>query len=123
MHLSWKDIGYLTAFPCLMAAAQLLFKVTANRAKGKPLAAAAPYYFRQPAFYGALLIYGAATLLWLWLLSRYSLALAYPFTAIAFLIIPLLESLFFGVRTNAPYWIGLALIVAGALLVARFQVG
>jgi undecaprenyl phosphate-alpha-L-ara4N flippase subunit ArnE len=123
MTLSWEDIGYLTAFPCVMAGAQLLFKVTAGHARGQHLATALPIYLRQPSFYAALVAYGGATLLWLWLLGRYSLALAYPFTAIAFLLIPLLESLFFGVRTSLLYWLGLALIVAGAVAVARAQAG
>jgi undecaprenyl phosphate-alpha-L-ara4N flippase subunit ArnE len=80
-------------------------------------------FFRQPSFYAAMAAYAGATVLWLWLLSRYSLAQAYPFTALAFLLVPLVETLFFGVRANRLYWAGLALIVVGAALVGRAQVG
>ena len=123
MNLSIADIAWLTAFPCLMAAAQLLFKSTANRARGMGIVSALPLFLRHAGFYAALAAYGAATLLWLWLLSRYTLALAYPFTAVAFLLVPLLEAAFYGVRTNLVYWAGLVLIVAGAIVVARSQHG
>jgi len=123
MSLSLTDVCSLTAFPCVMAGAQLLFKLTASRAPGRSLAAALPVYVREPSFYAALTAYGGATVLWLWILGRYSLALAYPFTALAFLLVPLLETVFFGVRASAVYWIGLALIIAGAIAVAHAQMG
>ena len=77
----------------------------------------------MPALYAALAAYLAATVLWLWLLTRYSLAQAYPFTALAFLLVPLVETLVFRVRASRLYWLGLALIVIGAVLVGRAQVG
>ncbi len=123
MSLSPRDIVCLTAFPCVMTAAQMLFKVTASKSAGRGLAASMPLYFRQPTFYAALGAYAGATVLWLWLLTRYSLAQAYPFTALAFLMVPLLETLFFRVRASPLYWVGLALIIAGAIIVGRAQVG
>lgn len=123
MRLSLADIASLTAFPCVMTLAQFLFKMTAGRAQGRSLAAALPLFIRQPSFYAALAVYAGATVLWLWLLARYSLAQAYPFTAVAFILVPLVETLFFRVRASPLYWAGLALIVAGAVLVGRAQVG
>jgi len=123
MSLALRDIAWLTAFPCVMTVAQFLFKRTAGHAAGRGLLAAWPVFFRQPSFYAALAAYAAATVLWLWLLARYSLAQAYPFTALAFLFVPLFETLFFGVRTSRLYWVGLALIVIGAVIVGRAQVG
>jgi drug/metabolite transporter (DMT)-like permease len=123
MSLTLRDVACLTAFPCVMTLAQFLFKATAGNAAGRGLKAALPVFFRQPSFYAAMAAYAGATVLWLWLLSRYSLAQAYPFTALAFLLVPLVETLFFGVRANRLYWAGLALIVVGAALVGRAQVG
>ena len=123
MSLAPLDIAYLTAFPCVMTAAQFLFRATARRTSGRGLAEALPLLFLQPALYAALAAYLAATVLWLWLLTRYSLAQAYPFTALAFLLVPLVETLVFRVRASRLYWLGLALIVIGAVLVGRAQVG
>jgi drug/metabolite transporter (DMT)-like permease len=119
MRPTWIDILWLIAFPCVVSGAQLLMRITAAHAAGKSLAAAVSVYFRQPSFYGALAVFAAATLLWLWILSRYPLALAYPFTTLAFVIVPLLERFIYGARTNTRYWVGLGLIVIGALAIAR----
>jgi drug/metabolite transporter (DMT)-like permease len=109
MSLTLRDVACLTAFPCVMTLAQFLFKATAGNAAGRGLKAALPVFFRQPSFYAAMAAYAGAT--------------AYPFTALAFLLVPLVETLFFGVRANRLYWAGLALIVVGAALVGRAQVG
>jgi len=121
MRLKFLDITYLIAFPVFIAAGQMLFKATASHATGKPLPTALGIFITQPVFYGALCIYGVGTLFWLWLLSRYSLALAYPFAAIALIAVPLMETLFFGVRTNLQYWVGLMMIVVGIIVVTRAQ--
>jgi undecaprenyl phosphate-alpha-L-ara4N flippase subunit ArnE len=106
-----------------MTLAQLLFKATAGSAPGRSLRAALPVFFRQPSFYAAMATYAGATVLWLWLLTKYSLAQAYPFTALAFLLVPLVETLFFRVRASRMYWVGLALIIIGAAIVGRARVG
>jgi len=42
---------------------------------------------------GALIIYCFATFLWVWALSKMSLSFAYPFMALAFIIVPVLSFL------------------------------
>ncbi len=123
MSLSLHDVACLSTFPCVMTLAQFLFKATAGKAAGQGLQTALPVFLGQPSFYAAMATYAGATVLWLWLLSKYSLAQAYPFTALAFLLVPLVETLVFGVRAGRLYWAGLALIVIGAALVGRAQVG
>ena len=122
MRLSWRDIAVLTFFPCFIAMGQVLFKLTAAHGKGLPLASAAAAFAAQPVFSGALAVYVVGTVMWLWILSRYPLSLAYPFASIALVAVPLLEVLFFHVRTTTPYWAGLALIVSGVLLVTRSRI-
>jgi drug/metabolite transporter (DMT)-like permease len=121
MRLNWLDILTLTAFPCFIACGQILFKITSSAAKGKALGAALTIFIAQPVFYLALCIYGAGTLFWLWLLTRYPLTLAYPFAAIALIAVPLFDVVFFGARTNLSYWLGLAMIVTGVVVVTRAQ--
>ena len=119
MSLQLADIGRLLVFPLLMAAAQLAFKSVAAQARGRSGISAVAAVARHPLFYAGMLGYGIATLVWIWILSRYALAVAYPFTALALVLVPLLEALFFGVRTRPTYWIGLAMIVAGAVWIVR----
>lgn len=121
MQLTSKDISLLVTFPCIMAAGQILFKLTAMRTKGLSLYPAFQTMAVQPIFYLALAVYGAATVIWIWLLSRYSLAIAYPFAVLAVIFVPLLESVFFGSRTTPLYWLGMALVITGVLIITRAQ--
>jgi undecaprenyl phosphate-alpha-L-ara4N flippase subunit ArnE len=122
MRLRWRDVTLLVAFPCFIALGQILFKLTAAHGRGRPAGEAIAAVVVQPVFYSALAIYAFGTLLWIWILSRYSLTLAYPFAAIALVIVPLLEMAFFGVRGSPGYWLGLCMIVSGVLLVTRSRV-
>lgn len=122
MRLTFLDVATLCSFPVLLSIGQLLFKKTAGLAAGASLVAAIPVYIRDPLFYAALTLYGVATLLWLWILSRYSLAVAYPFAALALVFVSFGEILFFGGRTPAGFWLGLALVIVGLALIARANV-
>jgi len=43
---------------------------------------------------------------------------AYPFFALSFLFVPLLSGFLLGEPTNARYWVGIGLIVAGIWIAA-----
>jgi len=66
----------------------------------------------------SLSIYGAATLLWIYLLRNIALNQAYPFMAISFIVIPLLSAVFFGETITSSYIIGMLLIVGGISIIA-----
>ncbi len=119
MKLHWKDIAILTSFPLLMSVGQLLFKQAAQKASGVPWLESFSVYLAAPVFYLAMVLYGCATILWLWILSRYSLALAYPFGVFAIAIVPFLESWFFHNALSTGYWLGLSLIILGAFVIVR----
>jgi drug/metabolite transporter (DMT)-like permease len=68
---------------------------------------------RAPSLYLALILYAAATLLWIWILSRVNLSLAYPWVAVGMVIVPLLGWLVFGERVGSIFWLGVAFIVIG----------
>jgi drug/metabolite transporter (DMT)-like permease len=103
---------------CVMgiACGQILFKLAARNinTSGNLLSAALSPYF----IFG-IIIYGTTTLAWLWLLSKMTLAKAYPFMALSFVFVPLLSTLILGEHINGRYWIGMALIVSG--LIVTFQ--
>ena len=97
----------------LMAVGQLLFKATAMawQAHGTLLAPV-------PALrlIASLMVYGVATLAWIWVLQRVSLSLAYPLVALTFILVPLGTWFFYGETVGARYWMGMLLIVAGIVL-------
>ena len=67
----------------------------------------------------ALFTYGIATLFWLYILQRIPLTLAYPFSALAMIIVPILAIFLFGEKLNWSYWIGIIFIFIGITIIAR----
>lgn len=73
---------------------------------------------KVPYFFLALVIYACATFLWLFILQKVPLSVAYPFTALAMVIIPLLSIFLFDEKLDVTYWFGSMLIVSGIIIMA-----
>jgi drug/metabolite transporter (DMT)-like permease len=99
---------------------QVLFKVAARSASpsGDFLAATREIAL-NPFLIGGLVIYLAATALWIWLLRTIPLSVAYPFMALAFLFVPVLAATFLGEPLSFNSALGAVLIVAGIWLIAN----
>ncbi len=67
----------------------------------------------------ALVIYGVATVLWVYLLSEVPLSRAFPFNALAFGIVPLLGWWLFGEFIGPNYVAGMVLIGSGLYFIVR----
>ena len=67
----------------------------------------------------ALLLYGAATVLWIYVLRSTPLGIAYPLFALAFVIVPVLSSVFLDEPLRISSFVGGALIVAGVVISAQ----
>jgi drug/metabolite transporter (DMT)-like permease len=106
----------LACFTLMLAAGQLLFKRVGMVMSGLPPAAALLLLLRQPLLYAALTLYGAATLLWIWILSRVPLSQAYPWVALGVFIVPLLGWWVYGERVTPIFWLGVVAIVGGVVL-------
>lgn len=100
----------------MLAAGQLLFKQAGLAIRGRPIADGLLTLAAMPAFYMALAIYGVATLVWIWILSRVPLMQAYPWVAAGTVIVPLIGWGVFGERVEPIFWIGIALIMVGLSL-------
>jgi undecaprenyl phosphate-alpha-L-ara4N flippase subunit ArnE len=111
-------IALLIGYPLLLAAGQILFKRTAARLVGLPMPEQLLALLVQPSFYTACLLYAAATVLWVWLLTHIPLSAAYPFVALSFVIVPVASWWFFGEPLGRQYWTGIGLIVAGVGVIA-----
>lgn len=72
-----------------------------------------------PAVWIGLVLFGLSALVWLAVLSRASLSFAYPFAALTYVLIVLFDRLVLHEDVGALRWSGVALIVAGIVLVSR----
>jgi drug/metabolite transporter (DMT)-like permease len=67
----------------------------------------------------ALTIYATATILWILALKRVELSVAYPFMALAFVIVPIAGFVFLGESLTIKTFLGAALIIAGLIISVR----
>jgi drug/metabolite transporter (DMT)-like permease len=107
------DTGSLAVFTLMLACGQVLFKRVGLSLQGHSGLEAILLMMREPLLYGAVVLYGTATLLWIWILSRVTLSQAYPWISIGMVIVPLLGWFVFGERVTPPFWLGVAFIVVG----------
>jgi drug/metabolite transporter (DMT)-like permease len=118
-RLSATQIALLSLYAVAMAGGQVMFKLAALRAPSignlaeRLMALALDGYFL-----GALVLYGALTLVWVWILTFTPLSRAYVFIALAFAITPLAGGYLFGEPISLRFVIGIGLIVGGLLCVA-----
>ncbi|MFN7179044.1 EamA family transporter [Hyphomonas sp.] len=105
-------ISLLVLTPFLIAAGQVMFKLTGEKLAAYPAQPLQSAVF-SPIFLGAMALYGGATLLWVYVLKTVPLSYAYSFMALTFVIVPVLAHLWFGEPLNAKYFAGMALILAG----------
>ncbi len=111
------NIIQLTAFAFLLACGQITFKKTAMTLPPLASKEGAVALMLCPWFWLALMLYGAATLLWIGILQKVPLSLAYPFVALGFIIVPLASWGLFREPLNWSYAGGVALIIAGLGLI------
>lgn len=124
--LTYIQIFYLTSFAVLMSLGQILFKktaltisITVGSNEGLGLIDGIIRALSTPWLYMALSVYGVATIFWLYILQRIPLPLAYPFSALAMIIVPIAATFIFGDRLTWSYWIGAFLIFSGIVIIAR----
>jgi drug/metabolite transporter (DMT)-like permease len=109
-------VSSLATFVLSLAAGQLFFKRVGLLIHNRPLAEGLLVLACRPTLYLALTLYGFATLLWIWILSRVPLSQAYPWVAASIAIVPALGWYEFGERVRPLFWVGVGLIVAGIVV-------
>jgi len=118
-RLSLAQIALLSLYAVAMAGGQIMFKLAALRAPPVgPLAERLMALALNGFFLAALVLYGALTLLWVWILTFTPLSRAYVFIALAFAITPLAGGFLFGEPISLRLVVGIGLIVGGLLCVA-----
>src|SRR5262245_40025114 len=95
-RISLMQITVLSAYAAGMSAGQMLFKVAANRSNPQQALIARLLDLIQDGYFlAAIALYGAFSVLWVWILTITPLSRAYPFVALAFAITPVLGALLF----------------------------
>jgi drug/metabolite transporter (DMT)-like permease len=118
-RLSLSQIALLIAYAAGMAGGQLLFKAAALRyVPEAPIGERFVSLVANSFFLGAVVLYVALTVLWVWLLTFTPLSRAYPFVALAFAVTPLLGGFVFGEPIATRLILGMGLILCGLVLVA-----
>lgn len=116
------QLALLVAYALGMAAGQLLFKQAAAgipALRGASALGVAWGLATNPWLVGAVALYAALTLLWVWILSFTPLSLAYPFVALALAVTPVAAHWAFGEPLSGAHLAGLGLVLAGLLVMAR----
>jgi len=75
--------------------------------------------FLNPYFIGGVGMYGIGTILYVLVLSRLPLSVAYPLQSLAYVLGMVLAWTVFKENISAMQWVGIAFIVCGAIFIAR----
>jgi undecaprenyl phosphate-alpha-L-ara4N flippase subunit ArnE len=102
----------LVLFAAMLACGQILFKKAAIEAGNGPAWSGLVNIWTLI----ALIIYAFGTVLWLAILRTTPLSVAYPFTALGFVLVPLGARLMFGETLDTRYMAGVGLILIGIML-------
>jgi drug/metabolite transporter (DMT)-like permease len=98
----------------ILASGQVLFKMAST---GLQLSQPRTFFTWQ--LIVALAAYAVATLLWLLVLTRLPLSVAFPFYGLTFLLVPALAWLFLGEPVRLQTFVGGAIILVGVVVCAR----
>lgn len=116
-HMTLVDVGMLLAAVLTAATGQVLLRFgmrAAGMGEGSLLVRAAA----SPAVLGGLAVFGVSAVLWLWVLSRVPLSVAYPFNGLSFLVIVLASHVLLGERLHPSSVVGVVLVAVGVSCVA-----
>lgn len=75
--------------------------------------------FHSPLVILGLCFYAIGALVWIAVLSRLDLSVAYPFLALNFVLVTLVARFFLGESVPPLRWLGILVIIGGILLVAK----
>ena len=104
---------YLLIVVLALSAGQILFKKSADTLASLDKSWHIIY---EITFISGIFIYAVTTLLWIWCLQNIELNRAYPFTALAYVIVPVASWALLGESVNKKMVIGISLICFGVFL-------
>jgi len=101
--MRFVDVTAAFAVVVLVSLGQVLIRLAAKNAQSMREEGVSAWL--SPTMALAILIYGAAMLMWLWLLGRLPVAKAFGFFGLCFFLVPLLADRMLGIRSRSePGW-------------------
>jgi multidrug transporter EmrE-like cation transporter len=115
-----KSIALALAVFCVLlsSAAQIAMKRGMGAPAGGDLASTYGHALTSPLVWLGLVLYGTSAVLWLWVLSRLPVSLAYPLVSLGFVVTMAVGVVWLGEPFSWVRVAACALIVAGVLLLA-----
>jgi multidrug transporter EmrE-like cation transporter len=120
-----STLGLIIFSVTLSALAQICLKIgmsslSVQKAISSSSVSATAYaVLSSPAVIGGLALYGLGAIVWLSVLARIDVSIAYPFVGISFLITAALAVLILGEPLSTPMIIGTSLVILGVAILAR----
>ena len=108
-----NQIVALCGFVLLLSGGQMLFKQAALSLPAIDKVGALVALARSPWIWAAGTLYTVAVVLWVVILQKLPLSIAYPFVALSFVVVPLAAALFFHESLTMKTLLGAVLILAG----------
>ncbi len=122
MALNPLTLGVIILSVLMNAVAQLALSValkgTTTFDAGSPIKSAMALAI-NPGIVLALFIYGLSVLLWMYVLSKADVSLAYPFLGLGFVFVAIISYLFMSEPLSAQKLIGILTIAIGIVILAR----
>lgn len=109
----------LTVNIVLLVAGQTLWKLGMQGAAFKPGLESVVRCLLNPYVLSGLLVYAAATIVWLYLLAKNELSMIYPLQSLCYVAAAFVAMFVFQENLPLTRWLGLSLIIAGAYFVSR----
>lgn len=97
-------------FGVSLAVGQILFKIAALGIRPSE------GVFITPALFFAIVLYGLTTILWIFILTRLPLNIAYPFSLLGSAFVPFLAHYYLGEAVGIQTIVGLGLVLCGLLV-------
>lgn len=116
----WRIIPYAVLQGVLLTGGQVLLKLAMMRM---------PAFEWSQNFWGRMLtnwhfaasglMFGAASLLWMYMVRRFPFSTAYPMTSLSYVLGMLAAIVFFHEEVSVTKWFGVVLIVLGCMFIAK----
>jgi drug/metabolite transporter (DMT)-like permease len=119
--MSVVQVLLLIVFVGMMSGGQILFKLASST-----LAARSSFFqiivemTLNPYLICGILLYGFATILWIFILQTTPLSKAYPFVSLSLIIVPAIGIIFFNEAFSLPLVFGGLLIISGLLVITAW---
>lgn len=111
IRMGWGTALLLAATLLLLSMGQILFKYAS-----KGVSFGDPRSLLSPSLLSGLFVYGVATIMWILVLKKLPLSLAFPFYGLTFLLVPLLAHFLIGEKIGYQTLLGGAIIMFGVFV-------